>query len=76
MPNPKQLTDIQQLLGKRVSALRESLELSQEEFSEKCGWDRARQSKIESGQYNLTLASLLSIANVAKMRFDINFTKS
>lgn len=71
----KQLIEAQELLGRQITRLRKSLCLSQEAFAEECGWDRGRQSKIESGRYNLTLASMIAITNAAGMYLDINFTK-
>ncbi|HUI31179.1 MAG TPA: helix-turn-helix transcriptional regulator [Candidatus Acidoferrales bacterium] len=71
----KQLTEVQEILGKQITKLRESLGLSQEAFADKCGWDRGRESKIESGKYNLTLSSLIAIANASGMYLDINFSK-
>ncbi len=75
MPNPaKQLPEAQKSLGHQITRLRESLGLSQEVFAGKCGWDRGRQSKIESGQYNLTLSSLVVVANASGMHLAINFS--
>jgi transcriptional regulator with XRE-family HTH domain len=76
MSNPKQLTEVKETLGRQIATLRSTLGLSQEAFAERCGWERTRQSKIESGKYNLTLGSLICIANASKMSLDINFSKS
>jgi transcriptional regulator with XRE-family HTH domain len=76
MPNvsERQLNDALATFGKQVARLRASLNLSQEDFATKCGWDRTRQSKIESGSFNLTIESLIAIANASKMNLDINYS--
>lgn len=76
MPNvsERQLNEWLELFGRQVKSVREIMELSQEDFATRCGWDRTRQSKIESGSYNLTIESLIAIGNASKMNLDINYT--
>lgn len=71
----RQLAEALEILGKQIKRLRESLDLTQAEFGALCGWDITRQSRIESGGYNLTVESLIAIANAAKMALDIKFSK-
>lgn len=57
------MTDVLQILGKRIREGREAIGLSQEEFADKCGFDRTYISMIERGKRNISLKNLLRIAN-------------
>lgn len=57
------MTDVLQILGIKVREKREALGLSQEEFADKCGFDRTYISMIERGKRNISLLNLLRIAN-------------
>lgn len=49
-------------IGKKIKQLRKNnLELTQDEFAKRLGWDRTYLSRIESGKQNLTLDSLVLI---------------
>lgn len=50
-------------LGKKIRAEREANGLSQEEFADKCGFDRTYISMIERGKRNLSFLNLLKVAN-------------
>ena len=50
-------------LGIRVRIARESLGLSQEQFADRCGFDRTYISLIERGKRNISLLNLVRIAN-------------
>lgn len=52
------------LLGKEISDLRKSHNLSVEELSEKVGITPAHLSRIEAGKYNVRIDILSSIGNV------------
>lgn len=56
------MTKVLHNLGSRVRAERESLGLSQEEFAEKCGFDRTYISLIERGKRNIALLNLEKVA--------------
>jgi len=56
------MTDVLQILGTKVRAKREAIGLSQEEFADKCGFDRTYISMIERGKRNISLLNLIRIA--------------
>jgi transcriptional regulator with XRE-family HTH domain len=68
-----QLAETLKDLGSQIRDLRHETGLPQDKFGEKCGWDRTRQSQIESGRYNLTIRTLLSMGNALKRKLSINF---
>ncbi len=51
-------------LGRRVAELRTARGFTQERFSERAGWTPRYQQFIESGRANLTVASLVTLANL------------
>ena len=57
------MTDSLYILGKKIKFLRESAELSQENFADKCGFDRTYISMIERGKRNLSFSNLVKVAN-------------
>jgi len=57
------MTDSLYILGKKIRFLRERAELSQEEFADKCGFDRTYISMIERGKRNLSFSNLVKVAN-------------
>lgn len=71
----QQLESALSALGNQIKRLRESAELSQKDFAEKCGLDQAQLSRMEAGKMNFTISSLLQIANTAKMALDVRFSK-
>lgn len=56
------MTDVLLILGSKVREKRESMGLSQEEFADKCEFDRTYISMIERGKRNISLLNLLRIA--------------
>lgn len=55
---------LQKSIGKRVRNLRiVKLDLNQEEFASKLGWDRTYISRVESGNQNITIDNLNKICN-------------
>jgi len=55
---------LQKSIGKRVRDLRiVKLDLNQEEFASKLGWDRTYISRVESGNQNITIENLNKICN-------------
>lgn len=56
------MTEILILLGLRIKKLRGELGLSQEEFADKCGFDRTYISMIERGKRNISLSNLYRVA--------------
>ena len=57
------MTEILVLLGMRIRKLRETLGISQEEFAERCGFDRTYISMIERGKRNMSFSNLSKIAS-------------
>ncbi len=53
-----------ELLGKRIRALRDAKHLTQEQLAEKIGISRQKYARIEGGTNNITLEELLRIAEV------------
>jgi transcriptional regulator with XRE-family HTH domain len=53
---------IQKRLGKRIRALRQAQELTQEKAAERAQIDPKHLQEIEAGQHNVTLASLVGLA--------------
>ena len=50
-------------LGKKIRTLREGLGVSQEEFADKCGFDRTYISMIERGKRNISFSNLIRVAS-------------
>lgn len=57
------MTEILIPLGHRIRELREGLSLSQEEFADRCDFDRTYISMIERGKRNMSFSNLSKIAN-------------
>ena len=57
------MTDTLSALGARIRAERQRLGLSQEEFADKCGFDRTYISLVERGKRNLSFSNLCAIAS-------------
>ncbi len=55
-------TDLQQIVGRRLRALREARGLSQESLAEELGFHRTYWGSLERGERNLTLGSLTQLA--------------
>lgn len=56
---------IKKLVGYRIKELRiNKMNLTQDEFSQKLGWDRTYLSRVESGKQNLTIESLEKVCDV------------
>lgn len=56
--------DIQLVLGRNVLEMRETAGMSQEKLAELSAISRGYLSRIESGHVNVTLATIVRIANV------------
>ena len=55
--------DVQALLGSRLRQLREAQGLTQDELADLCGTNQGHIGKIERGEINLTLDTLMRIAD-------------
>ena len=51
-------------LGRRVAELRDSRGLTQERFAERASWTPRYQQYIEAGRANLTVESMVRLANL------------
>jgi len=58
---------VQQALGQRIRELRSRRGLSQEEFADICGLHRTYMGSIERGERNLTIISILTVAQHLEM---------
>ena len=56
------------VLGSRIRKQRELLGLSQEQFADRCGFDRTYISMIERGKRNISLLNLLRVAHGLNIR--------
>ena len=54
-------------LGKRIKIIRLQKKISQTEIAYRCGFDKSNYNTIESGKRNLTVTSLLKIANALEI---------
>jgi transcriptional regulator with XRE-family HTH domain len=59
--------NIQVQLGARIRDLRLKKGMSQEEFAAACGLHRSHMGEIERGRANITLATLVAIAQQLQM---------
>jgi transcriptional regulator with XRE-family HTH domain len=58
---------VQQALGRRIRELRSKRGWSQEEFADICGLHRTYMGSIERGERNLTIVSILTVAQHLEM---------
>lgn len=56
--------------GQRIAQLRNERGMTQQELADKTGLSRNHISRIETGQYNVKLDILVSVAKALKMRMD------
>lgn len=61
-PETTAMDRIQRALGHRVRELRKAKGWAQETFADHCGMHRGHMGQIERGENNLTLSTLLIIA--------------
>jgi transcriptional regulator with XRE-family HTH domain len=55
------------LLGEKIRARREQLELSQESLADECGFDRTYISMLERGRRNPAFLNLVKLADGLKL---------
>jgi transcriptional regulator with XRE-family HTH domain len=63
-----QREELQRRLGKRIRELRTQRGWTQDVFADKSGFHRAQVGAFERGEMNITIASLLLIAQTLKIR--------
>lgn len=49
-------------IGKNIRKIREEKKVSQAELAARCNYEKSNMSRIESGKTNLTIGTLLNIA--------------
>ncbi len=49
-------------IGKNIKKIREEKNISQAELAARCNYEKSNMSRIESGKTNLTIGTLLNIA--------------
>lgn len=49
-------------IGKNIKKIREGKNISQAELAARCNYEKSNMSRIESGKTNLTIGTLLNIA--------------
>ena len=66
-PHPQRT--IQRKLGKRIQNLREKRGLTDEKLAKRCGIKTIRMNKIERGEVNLAMSTILRVCNALHTRF-------
>lgn len=69
------LAQLQRRIGRRISELRAAIGATQEQLAEESGLDVRYVQRIEAGEINLTLESLVRLANVLRVAVDSIFQK-
>lgn len=54
-------------LGSRIREIRKTRKMTQDALAEKCNFEKGNLSRIETGQTNLTIRSLLRISNALEV---------
>lgn len=67
------MNNIRKGLGKRIRFLRESKGLTQEELGEKAGLSYKFVGEVERGEVNISLDSLISIADALEVKINALF---
>jgi transcriptional regulator with XRE-family HTH domain len=57
-----EVPNLQEVLGQRIRKLRSEKEFSQESFADHCGLHRTYMRSIERGERNLTIQTVLTVA--------------
>jgi len=60
-------------VGKRIEALRKSLEMSQDDLAEKIGMDRGTVANLERGKTNSVFATFFRVADALNVSLDVLF---
>lgn len=55
-------------IGRRIAEMRVERGLTQEEYAERCGWSLKYLQRIEAGRQNLSVRSLVKLANALRIR--------
>ena len=64
----KEIKDVRKKLGERIRDLRKSMEFTQEKLGEKAGLSYKFIGELERGQVNVSLDSLVKIAEALKVK--------
>ena len=62
-------------IGAKIKSLRQSKGMTQQDLAEKCGFEKASLSRIETGQTNSTLRTLLRITEALELPITSLFTE-
>lgn len=54
-------------LGSRIREIRKTKQMTQDDLAEKCNFEKGNLSRIETGQTNLTMRSLLRISQALEV---------
>ena len=54
-------------LGSRIREIRKTKKMTQDDLADKCNFEKGNLSRIETGQTNLTIRSLLRISNALEV---------
>ncbi len=61
-------------LGSRIREIRKTKKMTQDDLADKCNFEKGNLSRIETGQTNLTMRSLLKISQALKVPIAELFT--
>lgn len=72
-PETTEMEPIQRALGNKIRELRKAKGWAQEAFAHQCGMHRGHMGQIERGESNLTLSTLLIIAEKLETTVSVLF---
>jgi transcriptional regulator with XRE-family HTH domain len=72
-PETTEMDSIQRALGNKIRELRKAKGWAQEAFAHQCGMHRGHMGQIERGESNLTLSTLLIIAEKLETTVSVLF---
>jgi len=76
VPNTIPVTNLQRSLGRRIRELRTKHGWTQEQFAEFCGLHRTYMGHVERGEKNVSLSTVVRVANALGVRISALFGRS
>lgn len=70
------IDNLQRSLGRRIRELRSEHEWTQEQFAEVCGLHRTYMGHVERGEKNVSLSTVLRVANALGVRISVLFGRA
>ena len=72
----KQTADAKLSVGKKIFVMRKAAGLTQTRLGEMLGLPRESIARVEKGGQNVTLETLVRLANALRKQLDVRFSKS